>query len=85
MKVVAESYARSVSIRRVDTLVRSMGLDGISKLQVPEIGKRLEDTVSEFRDRVLDGGPFPFVWVEGVARRAKVHFVNSAGRGTYSS
>lgn len=77
MKVVAESYALGVSIRRVDNLVRSMDLDGISKWQVPEIAKRLEDTVSEFRDRVLDGGPFTLVWVEGVARRA-----NSAGCGT---
>lgn len=46
-----------------------MGLDGISKLQVPEIAKKLDGTVGEFRDRVLDGGPFPFVWVQGDAPR----------------
>jgi transposase-like protein len=51
VSVVAESYVKGVSTRRVDGLVQSMGIEGISKFQVSEMAKNLERTVEDFRHR----------------------------------
>jgi len=40
--VVAEAYVAGVSTRRVDGLVQSMGIDGISKSQVSDMARSLE-------------------------------------------
>lgn len=76
--VIAQSYVLGVSTRKVDNLVRSMGLDGISKSQVSEIAKSLDESVAAFRTRRLDTGPYPFVWLDGVAIKVReAHKVNN--------
>ena len=54
---VAEAYVLGVSTRKVDKLVKSMGLDGISKSRVSEMAKSLDEGVEAFRSRALDAGP----------------------------
>jgi putative transposase len=39
MQVVTECYVRGVSTRRVDGLVRTLGLEGMSKSQISELAK----------------------------------------------
>ena len=51
--VVAECYLAGVSTRRVDDLVRTLGIQGISKSQVSDLAKELETTVAAFRNRPL--------------------------------
>jgi putative transposase len=55
--VVAQCYVEGVSTRRVDDIVRVMGIDGISKSQVSALAKSLDVEVEKFRNRSLDGGP----------------------------
>ena len=55
--VVAQCYVEGVSTRRVDDVVRSMGIEGISKSQVSELAKSLDEAVAAFRNRPLDAGP----------------------------
>lgn len=69
--VIAQSYVLGVSTRKVDALVRSMGLDGISKSQVSEISKSLDEAVVAFRTRALDTGPYPFVWLDGISIKVR--------------
>ena len=66
---------RGVSTRRVDDLVRSMGIDGMSKSQVSELAKNLDEQVAEFRNRPLDAGPYTYVWLD-----ALFHKVREGGR-----
>jgi putative transposase len=40
MQVVTECYVRGVSTRRVDCLVQTLGLEGMSKSQVSELAKQ---------------------------------------------
>ena len=40
--VVAECYVKGVSTRRVDGLVKTLGIEGISKSQVSEMAKSLD-------------------------------------------
>lgn len=62
--VVAECYVKGVSTRRVDGLVKTLGIDGISKSQVSELAKSLDEAVAAFRTRPLDGGPYTYVWID---------------------
>jgi putative transposase len=52
--MVAQCCVEGVSTRRVDDVVKSMGITGISKSQVSELAKSLDETVAAFRNRPLD-------------------------------
>lgn len=71
MQVVTECYVRGVSTRRVDGLVRKLGLEGISKSQVSQLAKELDKGVEEFRNRPLDRGPYTFVWLDAMTQRVR--------------
>jgi putative transposase len=61
--VVQEAYVQGVSTRRVDELVRALGLEGVSKSQVSRLCQALDAEVERFRTRRL-GGPYPYVWLD---------------------
>jgi len=69
--VVAQCYVEGVSTRRVDDIVRSMGIDGMSKSQVSELAKSLDATVNAFRNRPLDAGPYTYVWVDALTQKVR--------------
>jgi putative transposase len=50
---------QGVSTRRVDDLVKALGMSGISKSQVSRLCQALDTEVERFRTRKLDG-PYPF-------------------------
>ena len=60
---VREAYVQGVSTRRVDDLVKALGLDGISKSQVSRLCEELDTEVERFRSRKLEGH-YPYVWVD---------------------
>jgi putative transposase len=61
--VVQEAYVQGVSTRRVDELVRALGMTGISKSQVSRLCQALDGEVERFRTRPLVG-PYPYVWLD---------------------
>ncbi len=69
--VIAECYVRGVSTRRVDGLVRTLGIEGISRSQVSRLAKTLDDEVASFKNRPLDGGVYPYLWVDALAIRVR--------------
>ena len=69
--VVAEAYVKGVSTRRVDALVQSMGIDGISKSQVSEMAKSLDEAVEGFRSRPLDQGPYRYLWLDALVIKCR--------------
>src|SRR5438552_3755603 len=54
--VVQEAYVNGLSTRRVDDLVKALGINGISKSQVSRLCQALDTEVERFRTRKLDGG-----------------------------
>ena len=68
--VVREAYVQGVSTRRVDDLVRALGLDGISKSQVSRLCEALDAEVERFRHRPLDG-QYPYVWLDATFVKAR--------------
>ena len=69
--VVAQCYVEGVSTRRVDDVVRSMGIEGISKSQVSELAKSLDEAVAAFRNRPLDAGPYTYIWVDALTQKVR--------------
>jgi transposase-like protein len=63
LAVVQEAYVAGVSTRRVDDLVKALGLAGISKSQVSRICAELDAEVERFRNRPL-GEPYPYLWLD---------------------
>jgi len=61
--VVREAYVQGVSTRKVDNLVKALGLDGISKSQVSRLCQELDAEVERFRQRRLEG-EYPYVWLD---------------------
>ena len=69
--VIGQAYVEGVSTRRVDDLVRAMGIDGISKSEVSRLAAELDAKVAEFRDRPLDAGPYRYLWIDGLTQRVR--------------
>jgi putative transposase len=70
VSAVADANLAGVSTRRVDKLVRQLGIEGISKSQVSEIAARLDETVEAFRARPLEG-PYPYLWLDALMVRCR--------------
>jgi putative transposase len=71
IQVVTECYVRGVSTRRVDGLVRTLGLEGMRKSQVSELANELDPVVESFRNRPLDDGPYKFIWLDAMTQRCR--------------
>jgi transposase-like protein len=61
--VVQEAYVHGISTRKVDELVKALGMGGISKSQVSRLCEELDEEVERFRNRPLEGA-YPYVWVD---------------------
>jgi putative transposase len=69
--VVAECYVRGVSTRRVDGLVKTLGIESLSKSQVSRMAAELDEMVTEFRNRPLDAGPYTYVWMDALTQKVR--------------
>lgn len=67
---VREAYIQGVSTRRVDDLVKALGLDGISKSQVSLLCQELDTEVERFRTRKLESA-FPYLWLDATFVKAR--------------
>jgi putative transposase len=68
--VVTEAYVKGVSTRKVDDLVRALGIDGISKSEVSRICKGLDQDVLAFRNRPIDTEA-PYVWLDATYHKVR--------------
>src|SRR6201985_3289841 len=53
--VIQEAYIQGLSTRSVDDLVKSMGMSGISKSQVSRLVEEIDDKVTAFVARPIEG------------------------------
>ncbi len=72
--VIQEAYVQGVSTRSVDALVKSMGMEGISKSQVSRLCGEIDDKINNFLNRPLEG-EWPYVWLDATYLK-----VREAGR-----
>jgi putative transposase len=69
--VVATCYLLGVSTRRMDRLVQSLGITGLSKSQVSVMARDLDALVQDFRERPLDAGPYTFVAADALTMKVR--------------
>ncbi|MEZ3162269.1 IS256 family transposase, partial [Microbacterium sp. BWT-B31] len=69
--VVATSYLLGVSTRRMEDLVKTLGITGLSKSQVSEMARDLDEQVTAFRTRPLDAGPYTFVAADALTMKVR--------------
>jgi putative transposase len=72
--VICEAYVKGISTRKVDDLVRALGMDGISRSEVSRICKSLDEDVKTFLHRQIEG-TYPYLWLD-----ATFHKVREGGR-----
>ena len=61
--VVQEALTAGVPTRRVEDLVQAMDMGGVSKSQVPKLCKEIDERVSSFLERPLEG-EWPYLWLD---------------------
>ncbi|NLW13836.1 MAG: IS256 family transposase, partial [Trueperella sp.] len=70
--VVADCYLAGVSTRRMDKLVKTLGIHSLSKSQVSRMATELDEHVDQFRHRPLDeAGPFTFVAADALTMKVR--------------
>jgi putative transposase len=70
--VVADCYLAGVSTRRMDKLVKTLGIDSLSKSQVSRMAADLDEHVDQFRHRPLDAaGPFTFLAADALTMKVR--------------
>ena len=74
VNVVAQAYLQGVSTRRVDDLVRAMGVDGMDRSTVSRLAAVLDEDVRAFRERPLTEA-YPYLWLDATFPK-----VREAGR-----
>jgi transposase-like protein len=71
--VVMEAYVHGVSTRKVDDLVKALGVaSGISKSEVSRICSELDRDLKAFRDRPLNHIEFPYVFLDATYLKGRV-------------
>ncbi|MCT2088560.1 IS256 family transposase [Micrococcus terreus] len=70
--VVADCYLAGVSTRRMDKLVKTLGINALSKSQVSRMATELDEQVESFRHRPLgQAGPFTFVAADALTMKVR--------------
>lgn len=71
IQVIQEAFVQGVSTRKMEKLARSLGIENISRSQVSEMTKGLNEQVQDFRSRPL-AGRYPVIWVDALYEKVRV-------------
>lgn len=63
--VIQEAYIQGISTRKMDDLVKALGIEGISKSQVSSLCKDIDIRVKDFLERPIEGG-YPYLWLDAI-------------------
>ncbi len=70
--VIADCYLAGVSTRKMDKLVKTLGIHSLSKSLVSRMAADLDEHVAQFRHRSLvEAGPFAFVAADALTMKVR--------------
>lgn len=72
IQVVQEAFVQGVSTRKMEKLARSLGIENLSRSQVSEMTKGLNEQVREFRTRSLADSRYPVLWTDALYERVRM-------------
>lgn len=70
MNVIQEAYINGVSTRKIRRLAQSLGIESISRGQVSQITRELNEQVQVFRSRRLEK-TYPVLWVDALYEKIR--------------
>jgi putative transposase len=70
MNVIQEAYINGVSTRKIRRLAQSLGIESISRGQVSNITRELNEQVQAFRNRKLEK-IYPVLWVDALYEKIR--------------
>ena len=70
VSVVMESYVNGVSTRKVERVVEQLGIANLSNSAVSRMCAALDEQVTAFRERPLEGR-YPFLWLDAKVEKAR--------------
>jgi putative transposase len=70
VSVVMEAYVNGVSTRKVERVVEQLGIQGMSRSQVSRLCADLDERVSAFRSRPLEGR-YPYLWLDAKVEKVR--------------
>src|SRR5215207_6755269 len=68
--VIQEAYVHGISTRAVDDLVKAMGASGISKSQVSRLCAEIDERVTVFLSRPIEGA-WPYLWIDATYLKSR--------------
>ena len=80
IQVVQEAFVQGVSTRKMEKLARSMGIESLSRSQVSDMTKGLNEQVEAFRTRPLSPERYVVLWVDALYEKVRMNgrVVNAA-------
>ena len=69
--VIQEAYIQGISTRSVDSPVQATGMTGISKSQVSRLCGEIDERVTAFLNRPIEG-EWPYLWRDATGQRREV-------------
>jgi len=72
IQVVQEAFIQGVSTRKMEKLAQSLGIESLSRSQVSEMSKGLNDQVEFFRNRSLETSRYPVLWVDALYEKVRM-------------
>ena len=82
IQVVQEAFVQGVSTRKMEKLAQSLGIENLSRSQVSEMTKGLNEQVNEFCNRPLSNTVYP-VLCRCTVRKSSCRRKNCQYGGTY--
>lgn len=72
VQVVQEAFVQGVSTRKMEKLAKSLGIENLSRSQVSEMTKGLNEQANTFRSRSLAEKRYPVLWVDALYEKVRV-------------
>ena len=72
IQVIQEAFVQGVSTRKMEKLAHSLGIENISRSQVSEMTKGLNEQVQDFRSRSLSDTHYPVIWTDALYEKVRV-------------
>ena len=71
IQVIQEAFVQVVSTRKMEKLAHSLGIESLSRSQVSEMTKGLNEQVQSFRERPLAREAYPVLWVDALYEKVR--------------
>jgi putative transposase len=71
IQVIQEAFVQGVSTRKMEKLAHSLGIENLSRSQVSEMTKGLNEQVQDFRSRSL-AEHYPVIWTDALYEKVRV-------------